>query len=134
LRRKKNKRYRASSTSTAPIVGYDLTMEKTPPDTMVDQVVMLLSTDWFLPYWSLIGIEADEERLCVQKGCRQIVHEVMNGATDYYSVNFSYERLRATRRSVHAFAFERSSPLKNTSRSSRLFLSLMESRGSARLW
>ena len=63
-------------------------MNRIPPDTMVDDVVMLLSTDWFLPYWSVIGIEAAEQKLCIQKGCRQI------------------ERLEATRQSIRALAKE----------------------------
>ena len=67
---------------------------------MVDKVVFLLSTDWFLPYWSVIGIEAPEQKVCIQQGCRQIVHEVMNGATNYYHVNLSDERLRATQQSI----------------------------------
>jgi hypothetical protein len=71
---------------------------------MVDRVVMLLSTDWFLPYWYVVGIDASEQKLCVQKGCRQIVHEMMNGATNYYHINFSDERLRATRQSVRDLA------------------------------
>jgi hypothetical protein len=71
---------------------------------MVDKVVMLLSTDWFLPYWSVVGIEATEQKLCVQEGCRQIVHEMVNGATEYYHVNFSDERLRATRQSLRDLA------------------------------
>ena len=71
---------------------------------MVDQVVMLLSTDWFLPYWFVVGIDASEEKVCVQKGCRQIVHEVMNGATNYYQINFSDERLQATRQSIRDLA------------------------------
>jgi hypothetical protein len=79
-------------------------MDKTPPDTMVDRVVMLLSTDWFLPYWYLIGIDASEQKLCVQKGCRQIVHEVMNGTTNYYHTDFSDERFRATRQSIRDLA------------------------------
>jgi hypothetical protein len=73
---------------------------------MVDDVVMLLSTDWFLPYWSVIGIEAPNQKLCIQKGCRQIVHEVMNGATDFYCINRSDERLEATRQSIRALAKE----------------------------
>jgi hypothetical protein len=83
---------------------YDLKMDKTPPDTMVDKVVMLLSTDWFLPYWFVVGIDASEEKVCVQKGCRQIVHELMNGATNYYQINFSDERLQATRQSIRDLA------------------------------
>jgi hypothetical protein len=83
---------------------YDFKGGKTFPDTMVDQVVMLLSTDWFLPYWYVVGVDASEQKLCVQKGCRQIVHEVMNGATNYYHINFSDDRLRATRQSIRDLA------------------------------
>jgi hypothetical protein len=79
-------------------------MSKTSADPMVDKVVMLLSTDWFLPYWSVIGIEAAEQKICIQQGCHQIVHEVMNGATNYYHINFSDERLRATRQSIRDLA------------------------------
>jgi tyrosine-protein phosphatase SIW14 len=44
----------ACSEHLAPI--YDAVVTKNPSDTMVDKAAMLLSTDWFAPYWSVIGI------------------------------------------------------------------------------
>jgi hypothetical protein len=79
-------------------------MAKTPLDTMVDMVAMLLSTDWFLPYWSVIGIEATNQKRCVQEGCREVVQQSINGAANYYLVSFSDERLEVTRQSMRALA------------------------------
>jgi len=72
-------------------------MTKTPPDTMVDKAAMLLSTDWFVPYWSVIGIDADKEKRCVQSGCRDIVRRVVGDAGDYYLIDFSHDRIERTR-------------------------------------
>lgn len=84
--------------------AYDLEMTRARLDTTIDSVVMLLSTDWFLPYWSVIGVAAAEGKLCIQAGCRQIVQDLMNGASDYYGADFSEERLTTTRQSIYSLA------------------------------
>ena len=58
---------------------------------------MLLSTDWFAPYWNVIGIEADRQKQCLQNGCRDIVLRVVGEAQDYYLVDFSHDRIEKTR-------------------------------------
>ena len=80
---------------------------------MVDQLVMLLSTDWFVPYWSLVGLEVDSRRAATfQLGCRDIVKDLVSGAREYWHVSFSNERLRKTKAAFLALA-ERSQ-LENT--------------------
>jgi hypothetical protein len=65
---------------------------------MLDKLIMLLSTDWFEPHWSEIGIRVDEPtKSCVQQGSRQIVTEILSGANSYDQVSFSAERLAVTR-------------------------------------
>src|SRR6516162_11289086 len=72
-------------------------MTRTIPDTMADKAAMLLSTDWFGPYWSVIGIEADNAKVCIQNGCRDIVRGFVGDAGDYYLINFSHDRIEGTR-------------------------------------
>lgn len=83
---------------------YDGAMTKTRPDTMVDKAAMLLSTDWFSPYWSLIGIEADSERECFQSGCRDIVRRFVGDADTYYLIDFSQGRIERTRKDLGLLA------------------------------
>src|ERR1700688_3261522 len=71
-------------------------MKKTAPDTMVDHAAMLLSTDWFVPYWTVIGLEADKQKECLQNGCRDIVRQVVGRARDYLT-DFSDDRVERTR-------------------------------------
>jgi hypothetical protein len=63
----------------------------------MDKIVMLLSSDWFLPYWNKLGIGGgEEEKSCLQKACREIVRQIMAGAHEYYNVSFSPERLQVS--------------------------------------
>jgi hypothetical protein len=63
----------------------------------MDRLIMLLSTDWFLPYWYSIGfIVEDGRKPCVQEGCREIVKGIIGSAVEYYHVSFSAERLQST--------------------------------------
>lgn len=71
---------------------------------MVDKAAMLFSTDWFAPYWSVIGIEADKEKRCFQDGCREIVLGVIGDAGDYYLIDFSPDRLEQTRENLRLLA------------------------------
>lgn len=79
-----------------------LQMER--PDTTADYVAMLLSTDWFFPYWPMIGLEVGDERACFKEGCREIVKELMAGAEQYYDVAFTADHLAATRHSMLGLA------------------------------
>jgi len=64
---------------------------------MTDSLIMLLSTDWFLPYWAEIGINIDEaKKVSVQLGCREIVAQILGGCSDYYRSNISPDRKRET--------------------------------------
>ena len=64
----------------------------------LDKLVMLLSSDWFLPHWYLIGIFTDEGKKCLlHDGCREIVRQVMSGAKQYWDVDFASDRVRKTR-------------------------------------
>jgi hypothetical protein len=58
-------------------------MTRKAEDTSVDNVAMLLSTDWFFPYRSLIGIEVESQKDCVQNGCREIVQRFIGSAAEY---------------------------------------------------
>jgi DNA-directed RNA polymerase specialized sigma24 family protein len=79
-------------------------MTRKAEDTSVDNVAMLLSTDWFFPYRSLIGIEVESQKDCVQNGCREIVQRFIGSAAEYYHCDFSSERLEETRRLMLALA------------------------------
>ena len=62
---------------------------------MTDNLIMLLSTDWFLPYWGEIGISIDEvKKRGIQQGCREIVKYILSGSKDYYLRNISLKRKR----------------------------------------
>lgn len=64
---------------------------------MTDTLIMLLSTDWFLPYWAEIGINIDEaKKVSVQLGCREIVAQILGGCSDYYRSNISPDRQQET--------------------------------------
>ncbi len=77
-------------------------MTKASPDTAADKAAMLLSTDWFLPFWWIIGIEATAEKQCLQNGCREIVLDLVGDASNYYQVNFSVSRIAKTRQRLGA--------------------------------
>jgi hypothetical protein len=83
---------------------YDGAVTKIPPDTMADKAAMLLSTDWFAPYWSVIGIEAENEKQCFQNGCRDIVRRLVGDAGDYYLIDFSEDRIEQTRKDLRLLA------------------------------
>lgn len=60
---------------------------------------MLLSTDWFLSYWSTIGVDlAQAVKESLQSGCREIVGQIISGAEEYSFVSFAAERREETQR------------------------------------
>ena len=61
---------------------------------MIEFLVLLLSTDWFLPHWTEIGIELPEAtRACIQQGCRVIIDQ-MTGTDDGTFVRSFSESIR----------------------------------------
>lgn len=65
---------------------------------VLDKLAMLLSTDWFLPYWSDIGIVAEESvKSSIQRQCREIVAQILSGVQSYYQASFSDDRKNQTR-------------------------------------
>jgi hypothetical protein len=64
---------------------------------MIDELIMLLSTDWFLPYWNEIGITiVDEKKIGIQVGCRELVKQILHGADSLFLMDFSEERRQDT--------------------------------------
>ncbi len=64
---------------------------------MIDFLVVLLSTDWFLPYWHEIGINiAEARRIGIQQGCREIVDRLLQGRDRLYLADHSEERRQDT--------------------------------------
>ncbi|SRR6266853_1109738 len=71
----------------------------------LDTLVMLLSTDWFKPHWAAIGINLDErQKGLIREGCRNIVSQILSGATEYWLAPFSDERREKTRAMFEALA------------------------------
>lgn len=66
---------------------------------MTDKVMMLLSSDWFFPYWGVIGITIDDDkkRESLQHGCRTIVAQFMSRASEYWHISFDPGRVERTR-------------------------------------
>ena len=68
------------------------------PSYELDRLVLLLSADWFFPYWDLIGIFTNNKRKSLlSEGCREIVRQIMSTATRYWHTNFSEARVKETR-------------------------------------
>lgn len=58
---------------------------------------MLLSSDWFIPAWSICGLSSPVVvRQKIKECCRKIVSNIMIGEESYWDVEFSDERKRAT--------------------------------------
>ena len=69
----------------------------------LDKLVMLLSADWFFPYWDLIGIfTKDKKKSLLREGCREIVRQIMSTATEYWGINFSVARVKESRAMLDA--------------------------------
>jgi len=69
-------------------------------DARADKVLLLLSTDWFAPYWPTLGLylPADRKR-AVQADLREEVRRVFVGAT-YWHAHFDPERVQSTERAL----------------------------------
>jgi hypothetical protein len=58
---------------------------------------MLLSADWFAPYWRNFGLVLSEtECALVRKVARRVVKSFMDGTDTYWNANFSDERVTRT--------------------------------------
>lgn len=70
-----------------------------------DKLLLLLSTDWFAPYWSCVGLYLPEqEKLEVQSHLREEVRHSFAEET-YWNAPFDAERVQRTRQALlHAFA------------------------------
>jgi hypothetical protein len=63
----------------------------------IDKVAMLLSADWFAPYWLAVGlVVTPEEQSLGQRAARAVVRNLMKGVEVYWSVDFSDRRVSAT--------------------------------------
>ncbi|MES2296716.1 MAG: hypothetical protein V4582_06710 [Pseudomonadota bacterium] len=63
----------------------------------IDQVVMLLSTDWFREHWALLGIRADAGKIKkLQSLCREIVCDMLSGEESYWMISFDDARIQNT--------------------------------------
>ena len=75
-----------------------------------DQVVMLLSADWFAPHWRAMELRVSAEyQSALQTECRREVERFLNGGETYWRVSFAPDRVRGTR-SVLASALGRFAP------------------------
>jgi hypothetical protein len=66
---------------------------------MSDKVIMLLSSDWFFPYWDRIGLRIDDDKKkeSLHHGCRKIVEQFMSNAKEYWHISFAPGRVERTR-------------------------------------
>lgn len=65
----------------------------------LDQLIMLLSADWFFPHWRAIGIDiSDEQKQLLQSGFKIITDQIILGAEQYYFIDFSAYRMEETNR------------------------------------
>lgn len=77
----------------------------------VDQLVMLLSTDWFFPYWPVIGLWVElPSRQRLQQQCRRITAQFMAGEDQYWWVSASAGRLQQTRDALQTAVVAESLP------------------------
>jgi len=64
-----------------------------------DRLTMLLSTDWFTPYWSTAGITVEPAtRARLQQDCRTIVREFIGSAPTYWLTSFAADRIDESNR------------------------------------
>ena len=65
-----------------------------------DQFIMLLSTDWFSPYWATFGLVFSEsEQQTVREVSRKVTKDLLKGADTYWGASFTDDRISATRSS-----------------------------------
>ena len=76
-------------------------------DSRADKVLLLLSTDWFAPFWPSLGLYLSKEKRCsIQSDLREEVRRVFVGTT-YWNAHFNPERMQSTERALlQAFSEE----------------------------
>lgn len=69
----------------------------TSSDAEADKLVMLLSADWFYPFWNQVGLDVDDaKRKKLQEHCRALVRELMASYAEYWLTSFAPERIAST--------------------------------------
>lgn len=64
---------------------------------IIDQLAMLLSTDWFTEKWHLFGMRSDlPTRQAMKQKCRTIVSKLFDGESDYWLISFDDARIQST--------------------------------------
>lgn len=67
------------------------------PDTFFDKLAMLLSTDWFFPWWASIGLRIPRhEKHRIQHECREEVKAIVSSADTYWLASFEIARVERT--------------------------------------
>lgn len=70
---------------------------------LIDDIILLLSTDWFFDYWPAIGLGIEKHKKpLLQTGCRAIVKQILSTklgpVENYYLRDFGEDRLTCTRK------------------------------------
>lgn len=69
----------------------------TSSEASADKLVMLLSADWFYPFWNQVGLDIDDsKRKKLQENCRALVRELMANYAEYWLISFAPERIATT--------------------------------------
>jgi hypothetical protein len=73
-------------------------------DIEADLYVLLFSSDWFEPYWHLLGLKVPEEQASsFQAALRKASLEMIDGAKQYWFIHFTESRVISTRQNwLHA--------------------------------
>lgn len=71
-------------------------------ENLIDDIILLLSTDWFFDYWPAIGIGIEKrKKALLQTGCRAIVKQILSTklgpVENYHMRDFTEDRLACTR-------------------------------------
>jgi hypothetical protein len=62
-----------------------------------DKIVMVLSADWFAPFWKAFGlVTTQQEQAHVQRAARETVRDLMKGRDTYWNVDFDEGRIART--------------------------------------
>jgi hypothetical protein len=66
-------------------------------DNILDKQILLISSDWFQPFISvLLPNLAEDKAMSIKLAAREIVKDFMSGATVYWNISFSNERIADT--------------------------------------
>jgi hypothetical protein len=78
--------------------GYDPIMIPAEHNTIADRFVLLFSADWFKPYWKITGFwpKPGLAEAC-QLRMRALVERLVDGASTYWEIDFTADRIHSTR-------------------------------------